>query len=471
MSGSRLAALAFAVLAAALAPAARADRTVLLDSAYDDRDAGRDAAKGVEAQIGLLGDPALDAYVQGIGDKLLRAIPNRPFAYRFQIVDQVEPNAFALPGGHIFVSRGLLALANDEDELACVIGHEIVHVAKRHAAAQQGTARGQFPLLNPLLRAGQMAAYSRDLERSADHDGQILCAAAGYDPRGLALFLDRLMTYEKLGTGMIRRASYFDSHPLSSERSTVARVEASELRWKRDPKLTDPRGALLAHIDGLPVGQRPEAGMFVGDVFLHPGIGFKLRFPRGWAKSNTPQLVGAQAPRGNAVVYLMSDVPPGEPRQVAERWAAETMRGMGQVEKGAPFSVGGLSAWRLDVVGGAGGAPVRSYITFIPFAKAIWRITGAAIAEQELNMTLATTRSFHALNDEDRAVIRETRLAIVRAEAGEDLTALTTRTSNTWSSYETAVYNGLSPSHRFEGGESVKIARESVRSFARPPNS
>jgi predicted Zn-dependent protease len=113
----------------------------------------------------------------------------RPFAYRFRW--STGGNAFALPGGHIFVSRGLLALANDEDELACVIGHEIGHVAKRHAAAQQGAARGRFPLQNPWLRAGQMAAYSRDLERSADHDGQILCAAAGYDPRGLARFSSR----------------------------------------------------------------------------------------------------------------------------------------------------------------------------------------------------------------------------------------------------------------------------------------
>jgi predicted Zn-dependent protease len=198
--------------------------------------------------------------------------------------------------------------------------------------------------------------------------------------------------------------------------------------------------------------------VFIGDVFLH-GLGFAA-LPRGWAKSNTPQLVGAQSPRGNAVVYLMSDVPRGEPRQVAERWASENVRSMGQVEKGAPFSIGGLSAWRLDVVGSAGGAPVRSYITFVPFADAIWRITGAAIADKDLNAALATTRSFRALNDEDRAVIREGRLAIVRAEAGEELTTLTKRTSNAWSSYETAVYNGLPASHRFEGGESVKIARE-----------
>jgi len=460
MKRLRLAALCAAALSAALGPNARADRTVLLDSPYADRDVGKEAAKGVEAQIGLLGDPALDAYIQGIGDKLLRAIPNRPFAYQFRVVDQVEPNAFALPGGHIFVSRGLLALANDEDELACVIGHEIGHVAKRHAAASQGAAGGQFPLLNPMLRAGQMAAYSRDLERSADHDGQILCAAAGYDPRGLARFLESLMNYERSRTGQLRSASYFDSHPLSSERSTIARVEASELRWKRDPKLGDTRAALLAKIDGLPVGQRPEAGIFIGDLFLHPVIGFKLRFPRGWAKSNTPMVVGAQAPRGKGVVYMMSDVPKGEPRQVAERWAAENMRSMGQVEKGAPFAVGGLPAWRLDVSAGRGGQPVRGYITFIPFANAIWRVTGAASGEKELDATLATTRSFRELGPDDRANLKETRLAIVHAEPGENFTELGRRTSNVWAAHETAVYNELPPSHEFKGGESVKVARE-----------
>jgi predicted Zn-dependent protease len=456
----RLAALAIALLATVLAPGAGAQQRTVLDSVYADRYAGNAAAKSVEAQIGLLGDPKLDAYIQGIGDKLLRAVPNRPFAYQFRVVDQVEPNAFALPGGHIFVSRALLALANDEDELACVIGHEIAHVAKRHSAAQQGAARGQFPLLNPMLRQGQMAAYSRDLERSADHDGQILCAAAGYDPRGLARFLESLMNFQKLQTGSIRGTGYFDTHPGSSERSTVARVEATELRWKRDPKLADPRAALLARIDGLPVGQRPESGMFLGDVFLHPGLGFKLRFPRGWAKSNTPQAVGAQSPRGDAMVYLAGDVQPGAPRQVAERWASENMRGMAEVAKQGPFAVGGLPAWQLEVVGSTGRGRMLGYITFIPFADAIWRITGASASAKELSPTLATTRSFRAMNDEDRAALRETRVAIVKADAGESFTELTTRTENAWSSYETAIYNGLQPSHRFGGGESVKIARQ-----------
>ena len=468
MTRRRCAAFALALFAAAVAPAARADRTVLLDSTYDDRDVGNKAAKGVEAQIGLLGDAALDAYIQGIGDKLLRAIPNRPFAYQFRVVDQVAPNAFALPGGHIFVSRGLLALANDEDELACVIGHEIGHVVKRHAAAQQASSSGAFPLLNPMLRQGQMAAFSRDLERSADHDGQILCAAAGYDPRAMARFLESLMNWEKVETGNVREASYFDTHPLSSERATIARVEASELRWTRDPKLGDPRAALLAHIDGLPVGQRPEAGMFLGDVFLHPALGFKLRFPRGWAKSNTPQAVGAQSPRGNAVVYLANDVPKGEPRQVAESWANENVRGKGEIQNAAPFAVGGLPGWRLDVTANSGGASVRSIITFIPFASAVWRLTGAALEDKDLDATLVTTRSFRAVTDEDRAALRVTRLAVERAEPGEDFGALTSRTHNVWGSYQTALFNGLPPSQRFEGGESVKIARELP--YAAPAN-
>ena len=433
----------------------------MLDTAEADREVGRQQSQAVVAQIGVVKNEALAKYVQALGAKLARFAPPQPFAYQFQVVDQWSPNAFALPGGHIFVSRGLLALINDEDELGCVIGHEIGHVVKRHAAAQQEAERSMFPLLGPMMRAGEMAAYSRDLERSADHDGQILCAAAGYDPLGLARFLESMMSWEKLETGGPRGASFFDSHPSSSERSTVARVDASELRWTRDPKLGDPRAALLAHTEGLAVGQRPEAGVFLGDVFLHPGLGFKLRFPHGWAKANTAQVVGAQAPRGNAVVYLMSDVPKGEPRQVAESWASQNLHGNAEVENGAAVAVGGLQSWRLDVAGSAGGVPVRSYITFIPFANAIWRLTGAAVEDKDLDATLVTTRSFRELSDDDRAAIRVTRLAIVRAEPGEDFAGLTTRASNVWDPYTTAVYNELEPSHRFEGGESVKVTRES----------
>jgi predicted Zn-dependent protease len=116
-----------------------------------------------------------------------------------------------------------------------VIGHDR---PRRQAPCRraQATASGQFPAAQPgWLRRGRWPPTRAISSAARTDDGQILCSAAGYDPRGLARFLASLMTYEKLGTGQIRRASYFDTHPLSSERATVARVEASELRWKRDP--------------------------------------------------------------------------------------------------------------------------------------------------------------------------------------------------------------------------------------------
>ena len=447
--------------------AARAERRTILDSTYDDADAGRAGAASVAQQIGTIDDPTLVAYVQKIGDRLLRAVPQRSFPYRFQVVDEAEPNAFALPGGYIFISRGLLALVSSEDELACVMGHEIAHVVKRHAAARQGATRGQSALVSPFLRAGRSAAYSRDLERTADRDGQILCAAAGYDPRGLASFLESLMRYERLESGQLRDAGYFDSHPLSRERASIAFVEASELRWKRDPAVGDPVGSLLERTEGLAVGQRPESGMFMGSVFIHPDLGFKLRFPPRWRTSNGGSVVGARAPQGDAVVYLTADAQPGEPEQVAREWAQEGVAPTVRVRSSGPFRIGSLRGWQMDLLGDAGGGQaVRSYVTFIPHRGQVWRVTGAGVAGPNLESTLLTARSFRPVNEEDRAIVHANRLRIVAAEAGEDLGTLTKRTDSAWSVLEVSVYNGgRSPTEPLEAGERVKIARSEPYDF------
>ena len=172
-------------VACSSAPKSKKKKRTILMTEYDDARVGREASQDVAAQMGLLGNPDLDSYITEIGRKLLRGLPRRQFQFNFAVVDQVEPNAFALPGGYVFISRGLLLLANSEDELACVIGHEITHVAHRHAAAQQGLAKHISPVAMPWARAGRMAAYGRDMERDADKGGQLLCAAAGYDPMGM----------------------------------------------------------------------------------------------------------------------------------------------------------------------------------------------------------------------------------------------------------------------------------------------
>lgn len=453
-------AFAFALSGCASTPKKK-KRTVLMTE-YDDARVGEEAAGDVESQVGILDDPALNAYVTQIGLKLLRGLARRSFQYHFAVVDQEEPNAFALPGGYIFVTRGLLALVNTEDELACVIGHEITHVTHRHAAAQQGLAsRG---LTMPWVKAARMAAYGRDMERDADEGGQILCAAAGYDPMGMSTFLSNLGQLERYQVGYSRNPSFLDTHPGSTERAAADAVRASEIRWKRDPLLGDTRDSIVAKLEGLPLGQRPEAGVFRGDEFLHPDLDFYIRFPRGWYTANSNAAVGAQEPRGQAIVFLSADAPLGPAKQVAEQWVAKTQETSSvSVEDSRPVKIGDIDSWRMKVEASMSGTRIASLVTFIPYREATWRVTGMARASQAedfLGRTLVTTRSFRPLTAEELASFVQTNLDFVQARPGESLEAVGKRTGSSWDVQVAALYNGVFYDHVYKGGELVKIAVE-----------
>ena len=437
-------------------------RTVLLTTA-DDAYAGREAAKSVEASIGLLDNPELVAYVQKIGKKLLRGLPRREFAYKFSIVDQMEPNAFALPGGYIFISRGLMALANNEDELACVIAHEIVHVARRHSAQQQAIVRYNKAFAPRFSNSRMMAAYGRDMEREADSLGQKLAAAAGYDPMGMSTFMRRLDQRERLLIGMARRPTFFDTHPGSRERATATAMRSRELRWTRDPELGDTRARLLDRIDGMVIGDRPETGMFIGQLFVHPELDFEIRFPKGWHTQNSGSMVGATAPRGEAMVYLTADMPLGDLVELADGFAKKADKDFGvRVTEKKKVRVGGVPAVRYGFKGGGMRGSVVAHVTFFPFANATWRIVGAApgaAANRYLGQILLTARSFGPVDDQSWSDIRIKHLRVVLTRPGEDVIQLGQRTGNAWTATETALMNGMLGNDVFEGGELMKILR------------
>lgn len=436
-------------------------RTVLLTSSDDVR-AGAEASKSVEADIGLLDNPELTAYVSKLGNRLLRGLPQREYAYKFLIVDQMEPNAFALPGGHIYVSRGLLALINNVDELACVLGHEIVHSAKRHAAQQQVVARNQGLSL-PMSRAATMASYGRDMEREADALGQRLCAAAGYDPMGMATFMRSLEQRERLLIGYPRTPTFLDTHPGSRERASANSARASELRWTRDPKLGDVRKIHLNHIDGMIIGDRPETGVFAGDLFMHPGLGFEMSFPKGWLLRNSARAVGAMAPRGEAAVYLTGDLPPGELTQVANDFAVEVNEDYGAVlTKKEHVRLGDVPAVRYSFKGGGGTRGAAIKMTFFPFAGATWRMVGVAPAAAEkryFGRILLSMRTFGPLTDEHRALIHTDRLRVVLTRPGENFVQFDERNASILDPVQTAQLNGLFGNEVFEGGELMKVVR------------
>jgi len=433
-------------------------RTVLLTSSDDVR-VGAEAAETVEADMGLLDDAELQAYVEAIGKKLLRGLPRRNFAYTFSIVDQMEPNAFALPGGHIYVSRGLLALINNVDELACVLGHEIIHSANRHSAQQQAVSRYQSPLSLPRSRAATLASYSRDMEREADTFGQRLCAAAGYDPMGLSTFLRSLDQRERLLIGAPRAPTFYDTHPGSRERASACSARAGELRWMREPGAADVRTVHLEQIDGMVIGDRPETGVFVDDLFIHPVLGFEMRFPKGWLLQNSNRAVGAMAPRREAAVYLTGDLPAGDLVEVADDFTkkAQEESPVDLVEK-KRVRVGAIEAVRYGYEGG----PIAAKVTFFPFAGATWRMVGIvprAASDRYLGQILLSMRSFGPLTDEHRALVHVDRLRVVLARPEEDIVALGQRTQSILDPSANALLNGMLGNEVFKGGELMKVIR------------
>src|SRR5262245_27783754 len=193
-------------------------REVVLMTAEDEQRVDLEATQEIESSVGLASDPSLNRYVESVGKTLAVHSPRQDVPYTFQIVEMDEPNAFALPGGHIFVSRGLLLLANSEAELAHVLGHEIGHVAARHAAKLDAHVKtlGIATLLGDILSGGReeeenpssetaganpFARYQRNQERQADSIGLQIASESGVDPAGMARFLTTLDNYTKLNQG------------------------------------------------------------------------------------------------------------------------------------------------------------------------------------------------------------------------------------------------------------------------------
>jgi predicted Zn-dependent protease len=372
-------------------------------------------------------------------------------------VDADAPNAFALPGGYVYVSRGAVALCNSEDELAGVLGHEIAHVSLRHAAAREGvTAGGSFL---QVLQLPYLAAYSRELERTADRVGQGLAAVAGYDPGGITAFLRNLDALERGEIGASRIPGFLATHPGSVGRAADTAQRARDIAWTPRPGFSRDREAHLHRLEGLLVGESPAQGVFDGPRFLHPDLGFTLRFPDGWALHNTPAAVGALAPDRRAQVFLEHGGSARDAVAAARRWAEEGLAHGLRVHEGTPVRLAGREAYRVRASAPVAGEPLGLLVTFLPWRSGILRLVGASASLGRHDpVFLNVARSFRPLTPELLARVRETRLALAAAQAGESLADLSRRSGNAWPLLRTAAANGLQVDHRFLGDELVKIA-------------
>jgi predicted Zn-dependent protease len=454
-----VAALALLAGCSSAPPAREKQPEVILRTEAHDERAGEEAAEQVAAEIGLLEDRALTSYVSQLGQRLARHAPRGRFSYEFQVVDQDAPNAFALPGGYVFVSRGLIVLSNSEDELANVISHEIIHVARRHAAARQSLMRN-VPALFRYAAMGQVAAYNREQEREADRLGQGLAAVAGFDPQGMADFLKDLDYTERLRLGHSRMPGYLDTHPTTGERVAAAGARARSISWKRQPPIAGDRNAYLRRLDGLVIGTASTEGVFAGDRFLHPELDFSMRFPAGWEVANTRRAVGATSPRRDGQVFLEFQGHGSDPEQASAEFIEEARAQGLRIDSSQPLRIGEFAAFRIRGRASTALAPVGVHLTWIAREGTIYRLTGVARggSGQLEGVFNNVARSFRPLTSRERASIRETRLRLVPARADETVAGLSQRTGNEWNIQQTAVMNDVFANERLEAGRLVKVA-------------
>ncbi len=448
---------------------------VVLMSKRTEQQLGDQAAAQIEQEMGFVRDEAFAGYVEKIGGRLAEQSPRRDVTYSFALVDSPIVNAFALPGGYVYVTSGLVAFANSEDELANVIGHEIGHVAARHAvqrftrqvpiAVLTGIPTAVVGLVWPGLgrRMGAvfelgnsvvMAPYGRGQETEADEVGQVLAAASGWDPAAMSSFMTTLERKEGLDAGAKRSSAFLRTHPRSKDRASRTAQRARDLERGPGRPIAATRAEFLARIEGLLVGENPAEGVFRGPWFLHPDLGLALQFPDGWTTVNAPGFVAAQAPGEDAVIVLEVAARGSDPLGSARAFARERGARFDLLPKATQIS--GRDAARA--FGTHRDAALDA--TWIAYGGRIYQLVGLCKKrsyEDYQTFFIDVALSLRALQPEERSGIREGRLRVVEAREGESLTALVARAGSAWSVEETAVANAIEVGDALKPGQLVKL--------------
>jgi predicted Zn-dependent protease len=478
--------LALLLLASALAGCATAPgtgRTFFTGGMSAEQEArlgAEEHEKIVPAFGGVYADPALSAYVSSIGNLLAQTSETPELRFTFTVLDTPLVNAFALPGGYVYITRGLMALADDEAELAGVLAHEIGHVTARHTAERygQGVAATLINIGAGLLigDAGATQAlgtvstlalrsFSREQEYEADLLGVRYLTRAGYDPAAMASFLNRLRANSRLQAemrGTPGKADAFDfmaTHPRTADRIAQA-VQAAGTTEVRDPMR--PRDIYLKKIDGLLYGDSPEQGFIRGRQFLHPKLHFAFEVPAGFRLFNSTNKVFARGPEEAVIIFDRARKPTRDsmPAYLTRVWAPGV-----NLQNVEAITVNGMPAatgW-TRVATRAGPREIR-LVAFRYDAATIYRML--FVTPPELTGPLSpalrtTTYSFRRLSAAEAAVLKPLRLGLHRVGPGETVATLARRMP--FEDYRIArfvVLNGWSEDRPLPAGRTVKLVTE-----------
>ena len=314
-------------------------REVMLVSEGQELAMGKESDPAVVAQFGLYQDQKLQQYINTTGDKM-GVISHRPeLNYQFRIVDSPIINAFAVPGGYVYFTRGIMAHFNNEAQFAGVLGHEIGHVTARHSARQQtNSILSQVGLMGAMIASPQLAQFgeqamqglqlltlkfSRDDENQADELGVEYSTKIGYDAAEMADFFKTLEREQQQAGGQAV-PDFLSTHPNPADR--YVHVNQLATQWKQ--KSTTPatlqvnRDKYLRLIDGITYGTDPRQGFVEDNAFYHPELKFQFPVPQGWKHQNSPQQFQMADPAGKALL-LLTLAPGSSPQEAAQAVAKQ----------------------------------------------------------------------------------------------------------------------------------------------------
>lgn len=437
---------------------------------------GAEEAVKVEQQMGLVDDPALTDYLNVLGQRLAKESPRQDVTHHFYLADMPEPNAFALPGGYVYVTRGLLALVTAEDELAGVVGHEIGHVAARHTvqrvskqgpfAVVFGIASGLTGIVSPLVgnliggvgnfaQSLAFSPYSRSQESEADTIGQEMAAKAGWDPEGLSVFLNTLGREQELLSNGPRRSSFFDSHPANPDRVKATGKHATQLKQATREPISASQEVFLTRLDGMVVGQRAANGIVKENTFRHPDLNLFIQLPEGWHVENTPTKVASAPKDGHRAVVFQAVAKGDDPLDGAR--ALEKASKTKLETKTHRTKVNGLPAATTRFAE----SNVTVDVTWIAYGGTVYQIAAFAPTRefQDVEPVLRqVAQSFRPLSEKERAAVREDRIRLVKARQGENVRVIAARSNTVWKPEQIAVANNLTDYEPLREGRVIKIA-------------
>jgi predicted Zn-dependent protease len=437
---------------------------------------GQELDAEVRKEMGVYDDAELQKYVEDLGMRLARQSQRPNLPWHFAVLDSPAVNAFALPGGYIYITRGILPYLDNEAQLVGVLGHEIGHVTARHSAQQytrqMGASLGVLigsifvPEVRPFtdLAEGGLGVmflkFGRDDELQADALGAEYTAAGGWDPAQVPEFLTTLAriseTADRNGV-----PNWLSTHPQPENRVTRVAPTVEKVRLSHEGDPTIDRDGYLNRIDGIVYGDNPEDGIVRGNLFLHPPLRFALEFPLGWEITNGEEDVVAQEP-GNKVFLILRTVEASSARsleQAAQRHMSEA--GYRPTE-GAMTTINGLDAFVGTYQGSASGiGKVMSRGAHIELGRETFFIGGVASPEvfpQLLDEFNRTIRSFREMSRDEAEAVQPNLVDLYTAREGDTWQSIAQRAGKGLVSASTlAIMNDHAIDEQPKPGERLKI--------------